>query len=99
MTTLPCSARSLAAGEELFATAPRTDAWLLLECPRPWGPKAPGDSTLPDAVKQRLGEWTGSAARQPTRLQLLEQHALAPDAPLAFYVALVREQPWLYRFT
>jgi hypothetical protein len=96
-TTSACSARSLAAGEALFASAPRTDAWLLLECPRPWGPKAPGDSTLPEPVKQRLNDWMKAIPH--TRLQLLEQHALAPDAPLAFYVAVVRERPALYRFT
>jgi hypothetical protein len=92
-----CSLRSREAGEQLFASTPRTDVWLLLECPRPWGAKALDESALPAPVKARLTAWTKQ--RPNTRLQLLEQQHLAPDAARTFFVALVREdEPRLYAF-
>jgi hypothetical protein len=50
----PCSVRSLALGEPLFATASETSAWLLIEQPGPWGHAALVESRLDREVGAEL---------------------------------------------
>jgi hypothetical protein len=51
--TFPCSDRSLAADEPMFATASAGDRWLLLELCGPWGPSAFLES--PSVIDPQLG--------------------------------------------
>lgn len=88
-----CCDDSTRAGEALPGTAPRSDVWLLLEYPAPWGAKAFEDSALPDTVKTRLSGWL--TAIPNARLQLMKRDQTGDRR--AFYVALAR-QGALYRF-
>lgn len=71
--TLPCSAASLAVGEDLAATAPTARAWLVIEQPGPWGRQALLDSHFDRALGERIAELASGAgltvllARHPDR--------------------------------
>ena len=49
-----CSALSRSIDEQLFGTAPKTNFWLMVEYPVPFGEKALEESNLPDPVKSHL---------------------------------------------
>ena len=88
---------SAQAGEPLAGTALRTDVWLLLEYAAPWGAKAYEESDLPEAVRAHLDR--ALAALPNSRMQFIKRESSpAPGGAAAFYVALSREQPALYRF-
>lgn len=88
-----CCDDSLQMGEYMPGTAPRSDVWLLLEHPAPWGAKAFEDSDLPEAVKTGLSGWLNAIPN--ARLQFIRQEN-AGERRL-FYVALARTGR-LYRF-
>lgn len=92
-TTVLCCDDSTRAGEALPGTAPRSDVWLLLEYPAPWGVKAFEDSALPDPVKERLSNWL--SVIPGARLQFIKRDKAGDSRVL--YVALAR-QGALYRF-
>jgi hypothetical protein len=91
-----CSARSLAAGEPLAATAVTDDRWLLLEQDGPWGPKPPAGSDLDPGVATELARRCEALG---IRLGLLRRTtARAPGGPRVCYLAsTARGAPWLER--
>mgnify|MGYP001241912675 CR=1 FL=1 len=88
-----CCDESLSMGEAQTGTAPRSDVWLLLEYPAPWGAKAFDDSTLPAEVKDRLAGWLAGIPN--SRLQFIKREQTGDRR--AFYVVLA-QQGALYRF-
>jgi hypothetical protein len=71
-------------GEQLFATAPRTESWLLLEYPRAWAGKAYEDSSIPPDVKAHIGD---ALAQMPhSRLQMIAQGSRESLTDLTLYV-------------
>jgi hypothetical protein len=88
-------ARSLA--EPLAGTAPTARAWVVLEQPGPWGPKALLSSHLDRAVGQAL---TDATADRPVTVVLVRQvghhaddHAVV--RPRQAWVAWTGARPWL----
>jgi len=93
-----CSALSLEAEEEMFATAPRVDVWLLLEYKQAWGEKAFPSSKLPEAVKKRFSEYLDSIIPN-SRLQLIKRHN-NPEDTIRFYIGVSDElKPKLFEFS
>ncbi|NWG17169.1 MAG: sucrase ferredoxin [Chloroflexi bacterium] len=88
-----CCNDSLQLGEYLPGTAPRSDVWLLLENPAPWGAEALQESRLPEAVKAGLSGWLKAIPN--ARLQFIKQDGSGERR--LFYVALARTGR-LYRF-
>jgi hypothetical protein len=75
---------ALHVGEALTASAPRTETWLLLEYPRPWGAKAYAESSIPDAAKAHID---AQLAQMPNgRLQLIGRTNRVEMTDLALYV-------------
>lgn len=62
---------STAAGEQLFATAPRTDTWLLLEHDANWGAKALEESSLAQPIKDFLNGYLST--QKNSRFQFIKQ--------------------------
>ncbi|MBU6245677.1 MAG: hypothetical protein KGP12_10740 [Actinomycetales bacterium] len=68
-----CSTRSRQVGEPLAGTAPRADAWVVLEQPGPWGARALRDADLPAGLGAILADAAASTrvgillARHPSR--------------------------------
>lgn len=93
---LSCSEQSLDAREELFATAPRVDVWLLLEYRGAWTDKAFLDSKIPEDVKNRINLYLETIPN--SRLQLIKRHDNPGDTQ-KFYVAKSDElEPKLFEF-
>ncbi|MBI4228463.1 MAG: hypothetical protein HY693_01950 [Deltaproteobacteria bacterium] len=91
---IPCSKLSLAAREEIFATAPRVDVWFLLEYRGAWTDKAFLDSKIPEDVKERIN--LNLETIPNSRLQLIKRHDNSGHT-LKFYVAKSDElEPKLY---
>lgn len=84
-------------GEPLAGTALRTDVWLLLEYAAPWGAKAYEESALPEPIRAHLDR--ALAALPNSRMQFVKRESSKTgDGGAAFYLALSREHPALYRF-
>ena len=66
-----CSVSSLDRGEPLAGTASAVRAFLLIECPGPWGVEALRDSPLPQSVMAPLRR---NAAKQGVRPLLIRRH-------------------------
>jgi hypothetical protein len=75
-------------GEQLFATAPRTDVWLVLEHNGTWGNKAFVESDIPLPVQQHIN--AALEVIPNSRLQLIK-HIRDRNPKIAFYVAISRE--------
>ena len=92
-----CSTLSLQAGEDLFATATRTDVYLLLEYNDPWGAKAFEESELPESIKAHL-----SAALESlpyAKILLIRSRPGIREPGTSFFIARVTENdPILYAF-
>lgn len=89
-----CADASVAVGEQLYATAPRGDVWLLLEYTGSWGAKVLPDSDLAQPIKDRLNAW--SAAIPNSKLLFIRQARDIGDT-LSLYVAISDElNPTLY---
>ncbi|MBZ0284069.1 MAG: hypothetical protein K8L97_25235 [Anaerolineae bacterium] len=82
---------SMAAGEPLFATAPRTDTWLLLEHDANWGAKALDESDLAQPIKDFLNGYLSK--QQNGRFQFIKQPGRMGG--IRFYVV---QSGKLYRF-
>ncbi len=82
-TTSACD-YALHVGEALTASAPRSETWLLLEYPRPWGAKAYVESGIPDVVKAHLDAQL--AAMPNGRLQMIGRANRVDLTDLALYV-------------
>lgn len=81
-----CSTRSLAVGEPIAGTAvERTAVWIVLEQRGAWPAKAVRDGDLPDAVKQRLGQW--ERALPGSRVQLARRSGRC-EGPLRLWLAV-----------
>lgn len=88
-----CSILTRLAGEPLAGTAtPRSQAWLLLEDPRGWGPQPPArNRRLPETLRTALAE-------RGIRTQLIRRHRSrrAPDSSPTVVAGWVdRERSWL----
>lgn len=111
--TIFCSQLSRQAGEPLFASATPTSLYLLLEFQGEWGGKALEESSLPEAVKERLKSFTkanpgaktllirkgtGKSASAMAGTSLQPRNSQQPS--IAFYAALVGERDrQLYSFS
>jgi hypothetical protein len=71
-------------GEQLFATAPQTEHWLLLEYPRAWSAKAYEESSIPAEVKTHIDAQL--AAMPLSRLQVISQGNREPLTNLTAYI-------------
>jgi hypothetical protein len=92
---LYCSECSREVGEQVFATAPRVDQWVLLEYAGAWGSKAIPESDLAPEIKARLNGWGDGIPF--TKTLFIKQGT--PGAKVRLFVALTSEtQPALYRF-
>lgn len=91
-----CSELSLAAGEELRATAVTAQCWLLVEVPGPW-PRDVGDETaLPGGAREAVAAWLG---RTPGgRLQFVRRPGREAGALRAFVVTAEEERRDIRRF-
>jgi hypothetical protein len=86
---------SLFVNEDLFASAPRAEVWLLLEYNGVWGAKALEESDLAEPIKQRL--FTCLDAIPASRFQFIKRER-TPET-ITFYIALANDlQPALYHF-
>jgi hypothetical protein len=84
MTISSACEYSLQVGEALIGSAPRSETWLLLEYPRPWGAKAYAESSIPDGVKAYLD---AQLAVMPNgRLQMIGRGNRVELTDLALYV-------------
>jgi len=93
--TLFCSECSVEAGETIFASAPRTDQWVLVEYTGAWGAKAIPESELAPEVKARLNGWADNIPF--TKVLFIKQGEM--DATVRVFVALTGETfPALYKF-
>lgn len=82
---------SVEAGEQLFATAPRVDTWVLLEYDVNWGAKALNESDLAQPIKDFLN---GYVDKQPNgRFQFIKQPGR--QSGIRLYVVQVGK---VYRF-
>jgi hypothetical protein len=92
----PCE-YSLEAGEQLFGTAPRIDAWVLIEYTGAWGHEALDESDIPDAAKAHLAAWLEGTPN--ARVKLIRQTPRREGEGLACFVARSDEaSPRLHRF-
>lgn len=86
---------SLHVGEDLFASAPRAEVWLLLEYNGVWGAKALEESDLAEPIKQRLFAWL--ATIPASRFQFIKRERT--PSTFSFYIALANDlKPALYHF-
>lgn len=91
-----CSESSRARREQIFATAPAVDVWLLLEYHGRWGPDALPVNELPADVRGHLQKLTRAIPR--SRLLLIRQGYL-PRPGIQLFVVRSREQnPGAVRF-
>src|SRR5687767_15679585 len=89
-----CVERSRAVGEQVFATAPRGDVWLLLEYQGAWGAKVLPESDLAQPIKDRLDGWMRAT---PNAKLLFIRRNSSTQATINLYMALARElEPVLY---
>ena len=96
MKTL-CSESSTESGEEMFGTAPRADAWLLIEYRGHWSGSAYKDSKIPKKVKSFLNK--AQKAFSNSRLQVIKKHK-NPNQHLKLFIAVSRgSKPRLYEIT
>ena len=94
---IACSNASLEAAEGLFGTASRVDTYFLLEYSGVWEANAFEQSSLPEAVKSRLGLLLKNLPF--TKLLLVKRTASHPGSGITFWVVSVRESnPVLYEF-
>lgn len=82
-----CADMSAAAGEPLAGTAPRTDAWLLLEARGLWEPDALESPGVPDEARAAATAFLAAVpngrvllVRQPARRDLPGNHVFVVDA-------------------
>jgi hypothetical protein len=88
---------SMEAGEQLFGTATRVDAWVLIEYTGAWGHEALDESDIPDAVKAHLAEWLAETPN--SKVKLIRQTPRRKGEGLACFVARSDEaSPRLHRF-
>ena len=88
-----CSAASLEQGEPQEGTASTVRAFLVVECPGPWGVDAVRDSRLPAAVKTLLG---GLEEHNRVRPLLARRPGRQVQGPVSVFAAYVHtERPWL----
>ena len=91
-----CSQLSVQAKEEIYGTASGVDVWFLLEYAGPWAAQAFTGSSLPEAVKDRLGGYLNTIPH--ARLLFIKQQPRSV-AHLAFYIVVSHElRPILYEF-
>jgi hypothetical protein len=92
-----CSTSSREAGEQLFGTATRTDYWLILEVPTPWGRKAFEESDLPPQVIAHLNAVL--KGKPNIRLQLIKKGWDFSGESISFFIGVNHEEsPNLYEF-
>ncbi|HSE72806.1 MAG TPA: sucrase ferredoxin [Nocardioidaceae bacterium] len=76
MTRFPgCSDDSAAAGEQLAGSAPQSAAWLALEQPGPWGPKAFTDSHLDPELGRTIETQAAAHDVRPALIRSPGRHA------------------------
>jgi hypothetical protein len=92
-----CSAFSLAAGEQLYATAPRTDVWILVENPEIYPGKAVDESSLPDPVKAYLNA-TQKAIPNSRVLLIKKDNQPSEDRRSVFVGLSSGSSPRMYAF-
>jgi len=95
VASLSCSLASRQAGEQLFATAPQTRYWLLLEYPHPMGEKAFEESRIPAPVKTHLSNVLNNLPL--SRLLLIRQPEVRNRGHLSLFICISHENnPRLY---
>jgi hypothetical protein len=95
---LRCSFMSLSTGEQLYATAPRTDFWVLIEYPSAYGAKALEESTLPDIVKSYLN--ANQKAIPHARILLIRKaDSISENNKRIYFCASGRSSPCIYTHT
>ena len=88
-----CSAASLDGGEPQEGTASTVRAFLVVECPGPWGVDAVRDSRLPEPVKELL---EGLEEHNRVRPLLARRPGRQLAGPVSVFAAHVHsERPWL----
>lgn len=79
-----CSELSLAAGEQLGATATTAEHWLLVEVPGAWPRDVSDEGALPRAAHDAIARWVG--ATPYSRLQFIRRPGRKTAQLLAFVV-------------
>lgn len=79
-----CSDLSRAAGEQLAATAPTAERWLLVEVPGTWGRDVGAGDTLPAPAQEAVTSWLARTPR--SRLHFLRRPGRHSDRLAAFVV-------------
>jgi hypothetical protein len=88
-----CASASLAEDEPQEGTASTVRAFLVVECPGPWGVDAVRDSRLPPSVKELLA---GLEQHNRVRPLLARRPGRHPEGPVSVFAAHVHtERPWL----
>ncbi len=93
--TMFCAQRSQQVCEPMLGSAPRVDAWLMVECNGLWGRKALVENPMPASVKDWITatEQALGARHEAVRTQLIKQRRVR-DAQLTIMLA---EQGGLWR--
>jgi len=95
-TNLRCSANSLAVGEPLYATASKTDVWILVEYPDVMGTKALKDSSIPKPVIAYLEQLPKDILH--SRLLLIKKSNRSSEGALTAFVCIAsKKTPALYQ--
>lgn len=92
-----CSELSSGAGEEPHGTASVGEAWLLVEYPAAWQPKALEGSALPPPVKRHLTRLLKEMPR--SRLLFIKQARQSPDRATVFVARTRESAPSVFRFS
>jgi len=94
---LSCSAFSSLVNEQLFATAPKTDVWILIEHPSPPGQKALEESSIPEDVKAYL--LNCQKIIPASRVLLIRQNKPLLNNELMVFIGITTiEPPRLYAY-
>jgi hypothetical protein len=91
-----CSVESLELGESLMGTAPRADAWFMLEYPGRWANKAFAESEIPAEVKEKVNAQIKTI---PEARWMLIKQPPTNGRGVRFFAALPSgNPPTLYKF-
>lgn len=93
-----CADLSLQANEPLFATAPQSLAYLLLEYGGNWGVKALEESAIPQTVKERLDDLARRVPGLKTLLIKTHRQEQRQNQVRFFVAAISLNPPRIYEF-
>ncbi len=95
MTAGPCSTGALEAGEPEIGSAPQALAWVALEQPGPWGPKAFTQSRLDPVTGAAIEAAAAGHSVRPCLIRAPGPHADLPDERTVLVAFTLPGAAWL----